>query len=115
MAGHGVAGAKVPDWRIAMTEMTDMAKAWSAVVAEKNAEIARLRAQRDNREMLFEMAKKDVEKLIAQRDQLLAALKFYADEENWREEGSVLHFGSQVRADEGEIARDAIAAVEEKP
>lgn len=34
----------------------------------------RLRAQRDNREMLFEMAKKDVEKLIAQRDQLLAAL-----------------------------------------
>jgi hypothetical protein len=26
-----------------------------------------------------------------------------------------LHFGSQVRADEGEIARDAIAAVEEKP
>jgi hypothetical protein len=75
----------------------------------------RLRAQRDNREMLFEMAKKDVEKLIAQRDQLLAALKFYADEENWREEGSVLHFGSQVRADEGEIARDAIAAVEKKP
>jgi hypothetical protein len=115
MAGHGVAGAKVPDWRIAMTEMTDMAKAWSAVVAEKNAEIARLRAQRDNREMLFEMAKKDVEKLIAQRDQLLAALKFYADEENWREEGSVLHFGSQVRADEGEIARAALAVVEERP
>jgi hypothetical protein len=47
MAGHGVAGAKVPDWRIAMTEMTDMAKAWSAVVAEKNAEVVRLRAQRD--------------------------------------------------------------------
>jgi hypothetical protein len=50
-----------------------------------------------------------------QRDQLLAALKFYADEENWREEGSVLYLGSQVRADEGEIARAAIAAVEEKP
>jgi hypothetical protein len=48
------------------------------------------------------------ERLRAQRDQLLAALKFYADEENWREEGLVLHFGSQVRADEGEIARAAI-------
>jgi hypothetical protein len=48
-------------------------------VDEAIAEITRLRAQRDNREMLFEMAKKDVEKLIAQRDQLLAALKDIVD------------------------------------
>jgi hypothetical protein len=59
----------------------------ATLVAEKNAEITRLRAE---------------------RDELLAALTFYADEENWREEGLVLHFGSQVRADEGEIARAAI-------
>jgi hypothetical protein len=70
-------------------------------------EIARLRA-----EIAHVYAQYDI--VCAQRDQLLAALKFYADEENWREEGSVLHFGSQVRADEGEIARAAIAAVETK-
>lgn len=72
------------------------------------AEIARLRAE-------WAATLKKVGQLSSQRDQLLAALKFYADEENWREEGSVLHFGSQVRADEGEIARAAVAAVEEKP
>lgn len=54
----------------------------------------------------------EITRVTNQRDELLAALKFYADEENWREEGLVLHFGSQVRADEGEIARAAIAAVE---
>jgi hypothetical protein len=71
----------------------------------------------DNQRLRAEWAAtlKKVGQLSSQRDQLLAALKFYADEENWREEGSVLHFGSQVRADEGEIARDAIAAVEKKP
>jgi hypothetical protein len=72
------------------------------------AEIARLRAE-------WAATLKKVGQLSSQRDQLLAALKFYADEENWREEGSVLHLGSQVRADEGEIARAAVAAVEEKP
>jgi hypothetical protein len=70
------------------------------------AEIARLRAQ-------WDQTLKKVGQLSSQRDQLLAALKFYADEENWREE--ILHLGSQVRADEGEIARAAVAAVEEKP
>lgn len=71
----------------------------------------------DNQRLRAEWAAtlKKVGQLSSQRDQLLAALKFYADEENWREEGSVLHFGSQVRADEGEIARAAVAAVEEKP
>jgi hypothetical protein len=71
----------------------------------------------DNQRLRAEWAAtlKKVGQLSSQRDQLLAALKFYADEENWREEGSVLHFGSQVRADEGEIARAAIAAVEKKP
>jgi hypothetical protein len=70
------------------------------------AEIARLRAE-------WAATLKKVGQLSSQRDQLLAALKFYADEENWREE--ILHLGSQVRADEGEIARAAVAAVEEKP
>jgi hypothetical protein len=66
------------------------------------AEIARLRAE-------WAATLKKVGQLSSQRDQLLAALKFYADEENWREE--ILHLGSQVRADEGEIARAAVAAV----
>jgi hypothetical protein len=71
----------------------------------------------DNQRLRAEWAAtlKKVGQLSSQRDQLLAALKFYADEENWREEGSVLHFGSQVRADEGEIARAALAVVEERP
>jgi hypothetical protein len=76
-------------------------------------EITRLREELDAAEAELVCLDSRVARLRTQRDQLLAALKFYADEENWREEGSFLHLGSQVRADEGEIARAALAAVED--
>ncbi len=78
----------------AMPEMTDKAKAWSAV-AEKNAEIERLRAQ---------------------RDRLLAALKVYRDDGHCptcTADGGC--FSNHRPGCAFLAARAAIAAVEEKP
>jgi hypothetical protein len=96
--------------------MTDMAKAWSAVTAEKNAEIARLRAQRtefDCRYTLGDVADFSGQHcpperpcMRCQRDQLLAALKEIIKRYETAEEPV---------EDICEIALATIAAVEHGP